>query len=161
MVVADPTATLLTACEHGYGKRTPFGPNDASAPVADDAPDDESASEAVTAAEPEADEAEDEGGSSGSRYRAQRRGGFGVRDIKATERNGRVVGVVAVHEDDEVLMISSGGKIQRIAAQDISVIGRNTQGVRIMSLDEGDTLAAVVRVPRDETIADAPATGEP
>ncbi len=46
-------------------------------------------------------------------------------------------------------MMTARGKIQRIAAGEISVIGRNTQGVRIMSLDDGDTLAAVVRVPRD------------
>ena len=44
-------------------------------------------------------------------------------------------------------MMTARGKMQRIAASDISVIGRNTQGVRIMSLDEGDTLAAIVRVP--------------
>ncbi len=48
-------------------------------------------------------------------------------------------------------MMTARGKIQRIAASDISVIGRNTQGVRIMSLDEGDTLVAVVRVPPEET----------
>ena len=47
-------------------------------------------------------------------------------------------------------MMTARGKLQRIVAGDISIIGRNTQGVRIMSLDEGDTLAAVVRVPRDE-----------
>jgi DNA gyrase subunit A len=50
-----------------------------------------------------------------------------------------------------VLMISARGKIQRIACREISTIGRNTQGVRIMGLDEGDTLAAVVRVPRDDS----------
>jgi len=48
------------------------------------------------------------------------------------------------------MMISSRGEIQRIAASDVSVIGRNTQGVRIMGMDKGDTLAAVVRVPREE-----------
>ena len=49
-------------------------------------------------------------------------------------------------------MMTARGKIQRIAAADISVIGRNTQGVRIMSLDEGDTLAAIVRVPPEERV---------
>ena len=58
--------------------------------------------------------------------------------------------MVGVRDDDEVLMMTARGKIQRIVAGEISVIGRNTQGVRIMSLDEGDTLAAIVRVPRDE-----------
>ena len=61
-----------------------------------------------------------------------------------------MIGIVRVRDDDELLMMTARGKIQRIAAGDISVIGRNTQGVRIMSLDEDDTLAAIVRVPREE-----------
>ncbi len=125
MVIADPEATLLTACEFGYGKRTNFGPNS----LDDVGPDDESSS---------------------ARYRSQKRGGKGVRDIKTTKRNGPVVDIVPVTNDDEILMMTSRGKIQRIACSDIKPIGRNTQGVRIMSLDDGDTLAVVVRVPRDE-----------
>ncbi|HEY1784034.1 MAG TPA: DNA gyrase C-terminal beta-propeller domain-containing protein, partial [Pirellulales bacterium] len=73
------------------------------------------------------------------------------RDIKTTDRNGPVIAVVGVGQDDEVLMMTARGKIQRTAVAEISVIGRNTQGVRIMSLDAGDALAAVVRVPRDDT----------
>jgi DNA gyrase subunit A len=84
------------------------------------------------------------------RYRTQRRGGKGLRDIKTTARNGPVVYITRVDDTDEVLMMTARGKLQRIHVSDISVIGRNTQGVRIMSLDEGDTLAAVVRVPREE-----------
>ncbi|HVW36679.1 MAG TPA: DNA gyrase C-terminal beta-propeller domain-containing protein, partial [Pirellulales bacterium] len=84
------------------------------------------------------------------RYRTQGRGGKGVRDIKTTERNGPVVSIVSVRDDDELLMMTARGKIQRIVAGEISVIGRNTQGVRIMTLDEDDTLAAAVRVPREE-----------
>ena len=61
-----------------------------------------------------------------------------------------MIGIVRVDDDDELLMMTARGKIQRIAVSDISVIGRNTQGVRIMTLDEGDTLAAVVRVPKEE-----------
>ena len=57
-------------------------------------------------------------------------------------------------------MMTARGKLQRIAAADISVIGRNTQGVRIMSLDEGDTLVAVVRVPPEEA-ADSGSTASP
>ena len=68
----------------------------------------------------------------------------------ATKRNGKVIGITRVTDDDELLMMTSRGKIQRIAAREIGVVGRNTQGVRIMSLDEGDTLAAVVRVPPEE-----------
>jgi DNA gyrase subunit A len=47
-------------------------------------------------------------------------------------------------------MMTARGKIQRIKASDLNIIGRNTQGVRIMSMDEGDTLTAIVRVPKDE-----------
>jgi DNA gyrase subunit A len=73
-----------------------------------------------------------------------------LRDIKTTERNGPVISVAAVRDDDEILMMTARGKLQRIVAGEISTIGRNTQGVRIMSLDEGDTLAAIVQVPREE-----------
>jgi DNA gyrase subunit A len=82
-----------------------------------------------------------------------------VRDIKTTARNGKVVDIVPVNDYDQILMMTARGKLQRIACMDIKVIGRNTQGVRIMSLDEGDTLAAVVRVPRDE-LDEEPATAE-
>ncbi|HVU89474.1 MAG TPA: DNA gyrase subunit A, partial [Pirellulales bacterium] len=157
MVVADPEATLLTACENGYGKRTPFGPNSPSSGASadegaagEDSAADDSAHEHEHEAPEPAEGEEAEGGSSSHRYRTQRRGGKGLRDIKTTDRNGPVVGVISVSGDDEVLMMTARGKIQRIVAGDVSVIGRNTQGVRIMSLDEGDTLAAVVRVPREE-----------
>ena len=66
------------------------------------------------------------------------------------DRNGRVIGVARVNQDDEVIMMTSRGKIQRMAAGEISIIGRNTQGVRIMTLDDGDALAAIVRVPKEE-----------
>jgi len=166
MVVADPEATLLTACLHGYGKRTPFGPNDPLTGTRSEGPeeaDDADAAElqAVPPEEP-ADAGEDDESSS-QRYRTQRRGGKGIRDIKTTERNGPVVGIVGVREGDGLLMITAGGKIQRIAAGDVSLIGRNTQGVRIMSLDEGDALAAVVRVPPDDLPAadETPGDGAP
>ncbi len=137
MVVAAPDATLLTACEKGYGKRTNFGPNTVAA-------DDDT----------EDDQVEDETASS-ARYRRQRRGGKGVRDIKTTARNGKVIGIVRIDSDDELLLMTSRGKIQRIVAGEISVVGRNTMGVRIMGLDQGDTLAAVKRVPKDEGNGDA------
>ncbi len=126
MVVADPEATLLTTCQHGYGKRTPFGVGLLS--------DDEA----------------DEDAASAARYRTQRRGGKGLRDIKTTRRNGRVIGIARVDDDDELLMMTARGKIQRIAVCEISTIGRNTQGVRIMTLGDDDVLAGIVRVPRDE-----------
>jgi DNA gyrase subunit A len=92
------------------------------------------------------------------RYRTQHRGGKGLRDIKATARNGAVVSVVSVRDDDQVLMMTARGKIQRVNVREINAIGRNTQGVRIMRVDDGDTLAAVVPVPPSEQEeADAPA----
>jgi len=131
MVVADPTATLLTACEKGYGKRTLFGPNST----------DENGDDADSA-------------SSSSRYRTQKRGGKGLRDIKTTDRNGKVIGIMQVNDDDELLLMTSRGKIQRIKCVDVSIIGRNTQGVRIMGLDDDDTLSVIARVPRDELNGD-------
>ncbi len=144
MVVANPEATLLTACLNGYGKRTPFGPN-----LAADAPPDEASQDGPDEALQDTPDEPEEETASGQRYRTQRRGGKGVRDIKATARNGPVVGIVRVGDDDELMMVTARGKLQRVLASDLSVIGRNTQGVRIMRLDQGDTLTAVVRVLRD------------
>ena len=170
LVVADPQMTLLTVCENGYGKRTPFGPG-----IADEAeeaaigstgpPADESVAEeageppvAEPAVEEEAPEAEDgdetAGYSGNQRDRRQRRGGKGLRDIRTTERNGKVIDIIAVADDDEVIMITARGKIQRVHASDISQIGRNTQGVRIIRLDEEDTLVSLARIPADITKAD-------
>jgi DNA gyrase subunit A len=87
---------------------------------------------------------------SGHSYRTQRRGGKGLRDIKTSDRNGPAIGIVSIRDEDELFMITARGKIQRISAADISIIGRNTQGVRIMSLDEDDKLVAVKRVPKEE-----------
>ena len=62
-----------------------------------------------------------------------------------------MISIARVTDDDEVFLMTAKGKIQRISAADISVIGRNTQGVRIMSVDEGDSLIAAVRAPAEET----------
>jgi len=151
MVVADPEAALLTACVHGYGKRTPFGPNLEEEPPGDEVqPEAEEAEEAEKPAE-ESERTAAEGNSYSSQrcYRAQRRGGKGLRDIKTTPRNGPVIGICHVADDDELLMITARGKIQRVPVADISVVGRNTQGVRIITLDEDDTLVAVKRVPHE------------
>jgi DNA gyrase subunit A len=149
MVVADPDAALLTACENGYGKRTTFGSStrlDADVEPSSEV-DEASAAEST----------EERSGS--SRYRTQRRGGKGLRDIKTTRRNGKVVGIVRVDEEDELLMMTSGGMIQRIAVKEVSVVGRNTQGVRIMKLKDGDALTAIVRVPREESAETLDASG--
>jgi DNA gyrase subunit A len=149
LVVAEEDATLLTVCENGYGKRTPFGAAEAAESESDDA-------EPVAESEAGGEEGASSS-SSGMRYRRQRRGGKGLRDIKTTARNGQVVGTLCIHPDDHVLMISTGGKIQRIRAEDISTIGRNTQGVRVMRLDESDKLASIARIPSEF----AEATGAP
>jgi DNA gyrase subunit A len=161
MVVADPEACLLTVCANGYGKRTPFGPNlpeDAGGlpPVGDgdaDIVEDEADEADLEAPDSEAPAEEGENGgnhSSQRSYRTQNRGGKGLHDIKTTERNGPVIGIVRVRDDDELMMITARGKIQRVPVSDISIIGRNTQGVRVMSLDEADTVVAVKRVPKEE-----------
>jgi DNA gyrase subunit A len=146
MVVAEEDATLLTACQNGYGKRTPFGLGEAEGEdVEDESPADTPAPEAGGTVEGE--DGEVSAMRSNMRYRRQRRGGKGLRDIKTSERNGPVIGTLSVHDGDEVLMVTTSGKIQRIRAGDISVIGRNTQGVRIMKLDEGDQLVSIARIP--------------
>jgi DNA gyrase subunit A len=164
MVVADPAATLLTVCANGYGKRTNFGPGDEIQPLPETpVTGDEEADEIAEAAEPEV-EAEEEGddANSSGRYRTQRRGGKGVIDIKTTKRNGPVVAITRVDDSDELIMMTVRGKIQRVLAREISIIGRNTQGVRIMSLDEADALTAIVRVPSEEVPeVDVVATASP
>ena len=81
-----------------------------------------------------------------SEYRLQSRGGKGVINIKTHGRNGQVVGIAAVKDSDELLLVSSGGKIIRMFVKDISVIGRNTGGVRLMKLAEGEKVVAVEKV---------------
>lgn len=145
MVVADENLTLLTVCENGFGKRTPFGQAELDAVSEEELPEEagEGPSGEEEASEPSAST------SSGMRYRRQRRGGKGLRDIKTTDRNGPVIGILAVQDGDDVLMVTTSAQIQRVRAADISVIGRNTQGVRIMRLDEGDKLASIARIPAE------------
>jgi len=149
MVVADPEGYLLTVCENGYGKRTPFGANIAG----EEAPEtegEEPAGEAVaeTAEEPEAPEGDVV--RSQMRYRKQRRGGKGVRDIRTTDRNGLVVGIVPVRDDDDIMLITTQGMVNRTHVNEIRVVGRNTQGVRIMELNEGDKIASLAKIAKEE-----------
>lgn len=78
-----------------------------------------------------------------SDYRLIGRGGQGVIVIRITERNGRVVAAEQVYDDDEVLLISSGGTLVRIHADEISVVGRNTQGVRLIQLNGDEKLVSL------------------
>jgi DNA gyrase subunit A len=79
-------------------------------------------------------------------YRLQNRGGSGIITIKTTERNGTVVGVAQVVDEDQLMLITNGGKVLRCAANGISVMGRNTQGVRIMDLGDDETLVSIARM---------------
>ena len=88
-------------------------------------------------------------------YRFQRRGGKGVIGIRTSGRNGRVVGAHAVREDDAVMMITENGLMVRSPVDEIRVIGRNTQGVRLINLGEGDRLvSATIVQPEEEPEAD-------
>jgi len=66
--------------------------------------------------------------------------------LQTSERNGRMGGAVRVNEDDQVMLLSSGGALVRTPVAEISVLGRNTQGVRVIKLDAGERLCAVDRV---------------
>ncbi len=79
-------------------------------------------------------------------YPLQRRGGKGVINIIPSVRNGLVVGVLSVVDSDEVVLTSAKGVVIRLKAKEISVMGRNTQGVRLMKLEEGDRVVALAKV---------------
>jgi DNA gyrase subunit A len=113
---------VLTACENGFGKRTPV---------------------------------ED--------YRLIKRGGKGVINIKTTERNGDVVGMKAVCDEDELMLITEKGILMRTRVSEIRETGRNAAGVRLIRVDDGDTLVTMAKVDAEETPADGTATadGEP
>lgn len=84
-------------------------------------------------------------------YRKMKRGGHGVITIKTTERNGRVVAVKEFNPGDEVLLTSRNGKVIRMGVDDLRVMGRNTQGVSLMRLDDGDAVTAIARLMGGET----------
>jgi len=79
-------------------------------------------------------------------YRVQSRGGVGIINIQTSERNGRVVGMASVHDDDEFMLITQQGKILRTVARDIRTIGRATQGVRLIEMDADDRVVSLARL---------------
>lgn len=85
-----------------------------------------------------------------SEYRLINRGGSGVINIQCSDRNGNVVAICDVGENEDLMLISKNGIVIRVPASDISVIGRNTQGVRIMKLEEGDKAVSAVKVVREK-----------
>ncbi|MBI5417997.1 DNA gyrase subunit A, partial [Candidatus Poribacteria bacterium] len=85
-----------------------------------------------------------------SEYRLQSRGGHGVINIKTTDKTGNVVGVKKVADDDELMVVTVQGKIIRMALNGIRSIGRNTQGVRVIDLDDNDKVGAIAKIPAEE-----------
>jgi len=109
-------------------------------------------------------------------YRRTHRGGKGIITMRITEKTGRVIGVRMVTDDDQLMLVTSGGKVIRLRAHEIRIIGRNTQGVRLIDLEEGERLASVARLaeredegearedegePDESLVTEAPADEEP
>ena len=84
-------------------------------------------------------------------YRSQGRGGRGLITMKTTDRTGRVVGVQQVVDEDQLMLITDGGKIIRLRIGDLRVIGRNTQGVHLIDLDNGERVVSLTRLAEDDS----------
>jgi DNA gyrase subunit A len=122
MIVAngdDDSASLLTVCEKGFGKRTAL-----------------------------------------TEYRAQNRGGKGLIDIKTSERNGPVVAIAKVTDADEVMLTTTRGILIRTPVADMRLIGRNTQGVRLIRVEDGDSVGSLARLPEGELAANGDLVAE-
>jgi DNA gyrase subunit A len=86
-------------------------------------------------------------------YRLTNRGGKGVINIKTTERNGKVIAVVEAHDDDEMMIMTERGMVIRCPMANVRTIGRNTQGVRVITLDEGDRAVVVARLAKEDAVS--------
>ena len=95
-----------------------------------------------------------------SEYRLQSRGGVGIINIHTGERNGKVVGLSEVTDDEELMLISEQGKILRTAARDIRTIGRATQGVRLIDIEGDDRVVSIARLAEDEDEQETPSPVE-
>ena len=87
-------------------------------------------------------------------YRIQTRGGKGVLTIKTSDRNGNVVGVLPVHDDDQVMLIANSGKIIRMPMDTLRISGRNTQGVRLINLNDHESVVGLSMLVREEFVDD-------
>lgn len=87
-------------------------------------------------------------------YRLQSRGGKGIITMKTTDKTGRVIGALQVTEEDQLMLVTNKGKIIRLRIKDIRVIGRNTQGVRLIELEEGERVVSLARVAEKEDDSD-------
>ena len=90
-----------------------------------------------------------------SEYRRQSRGGKGIIAIKTSLRNGPVVGIKGVTDNDELIVMTTGGMIIRLPINGVRTIGRNTQGVRLIALQEDDLVSNIARIPITEEEANA------
>lgn len=88
-------------------------------------------------------------------YRVQGRGGSGIIGIKVTDKNGYLVGVKQVTDQDDIMLVTDGGKVIRSRAKEISVIGRSTQGVRLVKVDAGERLVAVAKLAESDEEGEA------
>ena len=87
-------------------------------------------------------------------YRAQNRSGKGVYTLKSTEKTGKLVSILEVLENDDIMIITNGGVMIRQNVSAIRTIGRNTQGVRLIKLDEGFSISSVAKVVKEEEEAE-------
>jgi DNA gyrase subunit A len=94
-------------------------------------------------------------------YRVTGRGGLGVKNVEITDKNGPVVNIAQVHDNDELLVITEQGKILRTPGNDIRTAGRATQGVRLMDLEDGDRVVSIALVPKTEGEVAEDAAEEP
>ena len=88
-------------------------------------------------------------------YPIRKRGGKGVITIKTTERNGKVVGILLVGQDDDLMLMTDNGKIIRMPIEGTSVISRNTQGVRLINMEPGELVVGAIRLAEKEEADDA------
>jgi DNA gyrase subunit A len=94
-------------------------------------------------------------------YRLQSRGGIGIINIQTSDRNGKVAGIAYVTDDDHLMLITQQGMVLRTRAGDIRTIGRATQGVRLIEMEEGDTVVAVAKLAEQEEEETADGAVEP
>jgi DNA gyrase subunit A len=93
-------------------------------------------------------------------YMAKNRGGIGMLTMKCTEKTGPVVGSLSVEEPDELMLMTDGGQSIRIRVSDVRETGRNAQGVKLVTLNEGEKLQAVARVMPDDEADEESEDGE-
>jgi DNA gyrase subunit A len=95
-----------------------------------------------------------------SEYRIQSRGGKGIKTLNVTEKNGPIVGLKVVQEDEDLMIISASGTVIRTSMAGISVMGRNTQGVRLINIREDDEVGTLARVQKSEEQNESEEDGE-